>query len=82
MASDERKIRTIHSIWIDAVNAGDLARLLTLVAEDVFFSMPATACGDKTTSVTPLLSDCSLASKRIRRNNSAKNCGKILSISR
>src|SRR6516165_5576954 len=37
MASDEREIRTVHSIWIDAVNAGDLARLLTLVAEDVVF---------------------------------------------
>jgi hypothetical protein len=24
MASDEREIRTMHSIWIDAVNAGDL----------------------------------------------------------
>jgi ketosteroid isomerase-like protein len=30
MASDEREIREIHSIWIDVVNAGDLARLLTL----------------------------------------------------
>jgi|SRR5437868_12980338 len=29
MASDEREIRTVHSTWIDAVNAGDLARLLT-----------------------------------------------------
>jgi len=26
MASAEREIRTMHSIWIDAVNAGDLAR--------------------------------------------------------
>ena len=41
MASDEREIRTVHSIWIDAVNAGDLARLLTLVAEDVVFLTPA-----------------------------------------
>ena len=40
MASDEREIRTLHSIWIDAVNAGDLARLLTLVAEDVVFLAP------------------------------------------
>ena len=40
MASDEREIRTMHSIWIDAVNAGDLARLLTLVAEDVVFLTP------------------------------------------
>lgn len=37
MASEEREIRTVHSIWMDAVNAGDLARLLNLVAEDVVF---------------------------------------------
>ena len=43
MASDEREIRTVHSIWIDAVNAGDLACLLTLVAEDVFFLTPGQA---------------------------------------
>jgi uncharacterized protein (TIGR02246 family) len=40
MAPDEREIRTVHSSWIDAVNAGDLARLLTLVAEDVVFLTP------------------------------------------
>ena len=43
MASDEREIRTVHSIWIDSVNAGDLARLLTLVAEDVVFLAPGQA---------------------------------------
>src|SRR6185436_13675073 len=43
MASDEREIRTVHSIWIDAVNAGDLARPLTLVAEDVVFLTPGQA---------------------------------------
>src|SRR4051794_7655702 len=43
MASDEREIRTVHSIWIDAVNAGDLARLLTLIAEDVVFLAPGQA---------------------------------------
>src|SRR5438874_3730057 len=43
MASDEREIRTVHSIWIDAVNAGDLARLLALVAEDVVFLTPGQA---------------------------------------
>src|SRR5439155_3706581 len=43
MASDEREIRTVHSIWIDAVNAGDLARLLTLVAEDIVFLSPGQA---------------------------------------
>src|SRR5580765_2841621 len=30
MTSDEREIRTVHSSWIDGVNTGDLARLLTL----------------------------------------------------
>jgi uncharacterized protein (TIGR02246 family) len=47
MASDEREIRTVHSIWIDAVNAGDLARLLTLVAEDVVFLTPGQAPFDR-----------------------------------
>ena len=43
MASDEREIRAMHSIWIDAVNAGDLACLLTLIAEDVVFLTPGQA---------------------------------------
>src|SRR5215472_17043229 len=43
MPSDEHTIRTVHSAWIDAVNAGDLARLLTLVAEDVVFLTPGQA---------------------------------------
>ncbi len=43
MSSDEREIRTVHSLWINAVNAGDLARLLTLVAEDVVFLTPGQA---------------------------------------
>jgi uncharacterized protein (TIGR02246 family) len=43
MASDIREIRTVHSVWIDAVNAGDLARLLTLVTEDVVFLTPGQA---------------------------------------
>jgi uncharacterized protein (TIGR02246 family) len=47
MASDEREIRTVHSIWIDAVNAGDLARLLTLDAEDVVFLTPGQAPSDR-----------------------------------
>ena len=37
----------LHSIWIDAVNAGDLARLLTLVAEDVVFLTPGQAPFDR-----------------------------------
>ena len=30
----------MHSTWIDAVNAGDLARLLSLMADDVVFLNP------------------------------------------
>ena len=37
MGPDEREIREVHSIWIDAVNAGELDRLLTLMADDVVF---------------------------------------------
>lgn len=35
MRSDERAIREVHTTWIDAVNAGDLIRLLTLITDDV-----------------------------------------------
>src|SRR5437667_11983103 len=35
-----KKIREVHSTWIDAVNAGDLVRLLTLMADDVVFLNP------------------------------------------
>ena len=40
MGPDERDIREVHSTWIDAVNAGDLVRLLTLMADDVVFLNP------------------------------------------
>jgi len=43
MASDEREIRRVHSTWIDAVNAGELDRLLALLAEDVVFCSPGQA---------------------------------------
>ena len=33
----------MHKNWIDAVNAGDLVRLLTLMAEDVVFLNPGRA---------------------------------------
>ena len=39
-ASDEVAIREVHSSWIDAVNAGDLPRLLTLMTDDVVFLSP------------------------------------------
>jgi uncharacterized protein (TIGR02246 family) len=40
VTSDEQAIREVHSTWIDAVNAGDLTRLLTLMADDVVFLNP------------------------------------------
>ena len=43
MGSDERRIREVHSTWINAVNAGDLVRLLTLMADDVVFLNPGHA---------------------------------------
>jgi uncharacterized protein (TIGR02246 family) len=43
MESDERAIREVHTTWIDAVNAGDLGRLLTLMADDVVFLNPGRA---------------------------------------
>jgi uncharacterized protein (TIGR02246 family) len=43
MGSDERAIREVHTTWIGAVNAGDLARLLTLVADDIVFLNPGQA---------------------------------------
>jgi uncharacterized protein (TIGR02246 family) len=43
MGPDERAIRQVHSTWIEAVNAGDLGRLLTLMADDVVFLNPGLA---------------------------------------
>ncbi|RZT92478.1 YybH family protein [Rivibacter subsaxonicus] len=43
MGPDERTIRELHTTWIDAVNAGDLARLLTLMADDVALLHPGHA---------------------------------------
>jgi uncharacterized protein (TIGR02246 family) len=40
MRPDEQAIRELHSTWIDAINSGDLARLLTLMADDVVFLNP------------------------------------------
>jgi uncharacterized protein (TIGR02246 family) len=40
MGPDERAIREVHSTWIEAVNAGDLGRLLNLMANDVVFLNP------------------------------------------
>jgi len=43
MASDERTIREAHTAWIDAVNSGDVARLLALMTDDVVFLNPGQA---------------------------------------
>jgi uncharacterized protein (TIGR02246 family) len=43
MGPDERAIRELHSTWIDAVNAGDLGRLLTMMADGVVFLNPGRA---------------------------------------
>ena len=43
MGPDERAIREVHSTWIAAVNAGDLACLLSLMADDVVFLNPGRA---------------------------------------
>jgi uncharacterized protein (TIGR02246 family) len=40
MGPIERDIRDVHTTWIDAVNAGELARLLTLMTDDVVFLNP------------------------------------------
>jgi uncharacterized protein (TIGR02246 family) len=43
MESDERAIREVHAAWVDAANAGDLTRLLALMADDVVFLNPGRA---------------------------------------
>ncbi|MFO0653296.1 MAG: SgcJ/EcaC family oxidoreductase [Polyangiales bacterium] len=40
MTDDEHEIREAHSTWINAVNGGDLACLLTLMADDVVLLSP------------------------------------------
>ncbi len=42
-SADERAIREVHTAWIDAVNAADLDRLLTLMTDDVVFLNPGQA---------------------------------------
>jgi uncharacterized protein (TIGR02246 family) len=40
MSPDEQALRTLHADWIEAVNAGDLDRLLAWMAEDALFLNP------------------------------------------
>jgi uncharacterized protein (TIGR02246 family) len=49
----EQEIREVHTTWIDAVNAGDLAPLLTMMAEDaVFFNSAQGPFGPEKLSTT------------------------------
>lgn len=43
MAPDEQALRELHATWMDAVNAGDLSRLLPLMTEDVVLLSPGQA---------------------------------------
>jgi uncharacterized protein (TIGR02246 family) len=43
MSPEERNIRQVHSAWIRAVNAGDVAGLLMLMTDDVVFLNPGQA---------------------------------------
>jgi uncharacterized protein (TIGR02246 family) len=47
MGPDERAIRQVHSTFLDAVNAADLDRLLTLMADDCLFLNPGRAAFGK-----------------------------------
>lgn len=40
MTPDERDLRLFHVNWIDAVNAGDLPRLLELLSDDAVLFSP------------------------------------------
>jgi uncharacterized protein (TIGR02246 family) len=40
LGTGERAIRELHLTWIDAVNAGDLAGLVGMMAEDALFLGP------------------------------------------
>lgn len=43
MGPEERAVREVHAAWVEAVNAGDLARLLALMADDAVFLNPGRA---------------------------------------
>lgn len=40
MQPDEQAIRAAHAVWIEAVNRGDLALLLTMITDDVVLLSP------------------------------------------
>lgn len=47
MKTDDQAIRDVHATWISAVNAGDLAQLLTLMADDAVLVNPGNAPLDR-----------------------------------
>jgi uncharacterized protein (TIGR02246 family) len=47
MTHDEREVRQAHSTWINAVNAGNLVRLMTLMTDDAVFLNPGQAPVDR-----------------------------------
>ncbi len=47
MGLDEQQIHEVHTTWISAVNAGDVARLLTLMVDDAVFLNPGQAPVDR-----------------------------------
>lgn len=47
MTPDEQTIRSVHTTWINAVNAADLACLLSLMAHDAVFLTPGRAPSDR-----------------------------------
>src|SRR5262245_44828926 len=40
MVNDEQKVREVHTTWVEAVNVGDLRRLLTLITDDLVLLNP------------------------------------------
>lgn len=40
MSSDEQEIRNLVATWMAATKAGDIERVLSLMAEDVVFLLP------------------------------------------
>lgn len=47
MTHDEREVRQAHSTWVNAVNAGDLVRLMASMTDDAVFLNPGQAPVDR-----------------------------------
>ncbi len=47
MVEEEHQVHTAHTAWIDAVNAGNLPRLLDMMTDDAVFLNPGQAPLDK-----------------------------------